>query len=84
MTHHLSTEHEPTPRAVVPVGEGVDLGRRIQRSDCGDRGDRGQTAAEYVGVVALAAAAIGLILKLHIAEDIAQGLAESIKTILWG
>lgn len=46
------------------------------------RDERGQTAAEYVGVVALAAAVIGLMLKLHIAQDVAEGLANSIKTIL--
>lgn len=63
----------------MPSGSEEHMTDEIQRIR---RDERGQTAAEYVGVVALAAAVIGLMLKLHIAQDVAEGLANSIKTIL--
>lgn len=71
MTHHLETAAAAADHAVA------SLTRRL-------RPDAGQTAAEYVGIIVIIAAILGVLVGSEIGTTILNGLNAALSDILGG
>lgn len=73
-----------TPRAATNARVHVGSWAKTTAEAIRRRGDRGQGAVEYVGVIVLVALIIAALVGSGVAETIAAGLSDKVNEILGG